>query len=117
MNPHTRLFWAGSLTLALSSAAQAQSEPALQAIHELGAINGQALACDELSTAQRAKRLMLAHAPKTQRFGAAFEESTQKSFLAQTSGKAACPDAAALSAQLDALAPKLQAALPAAAAK
>lgn len=117
MNPPTRLLAASSLALVLMSGAHAQTEPALQAIHELGAINGQALACEELQTAQRAKRLMLAHAPKTQRFGAAFEESTQKSFLAQTRGKAACPDAAALSAQLDALAPKLQAALPAAAAK
>lgn len=123
MKHHHRLLAASSLALALAltlalggmTSAQAQTDAGLHAISELGALNGQALACQELTGAQRAKRLMLAHAPKTQRYGNAFEDSTQKSFLAQTHGQTTCPDAAALSAQLDAIALTLQAALPVAA--
>lgn len=119
MKHRHRLLAASSLALGLAlgslSSAQAQTDAGLQAISELGAVNGQALACQELAGAQRAKRLMLAHAPKTQRYGSAFEDSTQKSFLAQTQGQATCPDAAALSARLDAIALTLQAALPVAA--
>ncbi|WP_395692153.1 DeoR family transcriptional regulator, partial [Piscinibacter sp.] len=49
------------------------AEAGLLAIRALGGVNGQALACAETSVAARAKQLMLAHAPKTQRFGAAYE--------------------------------------------
>lgn len=114
MKHRNRLLAASSLAVVLAGSAQAQTDLGLQTVSELGSLNGQALACQELQSAQRAKRLMLAHAPKTQRFGSAFDEHTQRSFLAQTSGKGTCPDAAALSAQLNAIALKLQAHLPAA---
>jgi hypothetical protein len=92
--------------------AQAASEQALQVIAELAQVNGQALACQELKIAARAKTLMIAHAPKTARFGDAYEVGTQQSYSAQINGAAACPDSAALTKRLDTLAQQLQTALP-----
>ena len=86
----------------------------LIAVADLAQVNGQALACQELAVAARAKTLMLAHSPKTARFGSAFEEGTHNSYLAQTRSESACPDAATLTSRLDVLAKRLQDALPAA---
>lgn len=93
-----------------------ESEAAVAAVTELAQVNGQALACQDMASAATAKKLMLAHAPKTPRFGTLFEEGTNTSYLAQVRGDAPCPDSAAFGAKLDALAKRLQAALPAAAA-
>jgi hypothetical protein len=87
-------------------------DAAVAAVRQLGAVNGQALACAEKGAAARAKVLMLAHAPKTARFGAAYEEATQEAFLAQTRASGTCPDAKAIAGKLDDAAQKLQAALP-----
>ena len=92
----------------------ADAEAGLLAIKALGGVNGQALACSEVKVAARAKQLMLAHAPKTARFGAAYEEATQEAFLAQTRS-AACPDAAGLTDRLNQLALRLADTLPVAA--
>ena len=113
MNRSKHLLVALGLTHALLGAAHAQTESGLQVISNLAQLNGQALACQDLKSAGRAKRLMLAHAPKTARFGTAFEEGTQQGYLAQTRNKSACPGIAALSARLDALAQQLQINLPA----
>lgn len=92
--------------------AQAPLELALQVVGELAQVNGQALACQELKIAARAKNLMIAHAPKTARFGEAYEVGTQHSYSAQVNGAAACPDSTALTKRLDALAQRLHTALP-----
>lgn len=101
------------LTAALPAAAE-DAEAGLAAIRQLGALNGQALACAEKDAAAQAKVLMLAHAPKTARFGTAYEEATQEAYLAQTKTSGACPDAQALAGKLNELAQRLQTALPAA---
>lgn len=93
--------------------ALAQMEAGLQAITELAQVNGQAMACQEMGLAARAKALMLRHAPKTARFGSAFDEGTHAAYLAQTRGQAACPDEPTLRLQLTALALRLQDSLPA----
>ena len=90
----------------------ADAEAGLLAIKTLGGVNGQALACAETRAAARAKQLMLAHAPKTQRFGAAYEEATQEAFLAQTRAAGTCPDAASLTDRLNRLALQLADTLP-----
>ena len=90
----------------------ADVEAGLTLVAELAQVNGQALACQDMAAAARAKKLMLAHAPKTQRFGSAFEEGTNASYLAQARGTAPCPDAVALAARMDALAKRLAEALP-----
>jgi hypothetical protein len=90
----------------------ADAELGLTLVTELAQVNGVALACQDKETAAKAKKLMLAHAPKTPRFGSAFEESTNASYLAQVRGTTACPDAASLDRKLNALAKRLQDALP-----
>ncbi len=97
---------AGDITFA------ADAEAGLLAIKALGSVNGQALACAETTPAARAKELMLAHAPKTQRFGAAYEEATQEAFLAQTRAAGTCPAAAILTDRLNRLALQLADTLP-----
>jgi hypothetical protein len=56
---------------------------------------------------------MLAHAPRTARFGDAYESATQRNYLEQTRASAPCPDAAAFRTRLDAVAARLQLSLPA----
>ena len=118
MNHRTHLTVALGLAYGLLAPAQAQAptptplELGLQAITELAQVNGQALACQDMKVAGRAKNLMIVHAPKTARFGSAYEEGTQQSYTAQMNSTVACPDAAALSARLDALAKRLQTNLP-----
>lgn len=85
---------------------------AMADITDLATINGQALACQDMRMAQRAKSLMLLHSPKTDRYGSAFTEGTNQSFMAQTRATTACPDTAVLSSQLDLLAKRLQSSLP-----
>lgn len=92
----------------------ADVELGLTLVTELAQVNGVALACQDMATAARAKKLMLAHAPKTPRFGAAYEEATNASYLNQVRTAPACPDAVAVHAKLEALAERLQNALPAA---
>jgi len=90
----------------------ADAEAGLLAIKALGTVNGQALACAQMPAAARAKSLMLAHAPKTQRFGDAYEEATQAAYLAQTRATQACPEPLRLIDQLNRLALQLAATLP-----
>ncbi len=93
----------------------ADAEAGLAAVKALGGVNGQALACAETKVAARAKELMLAHAPKTQRFGSAFEDATQEAFNAQTRSGSACASATELIARLNQLALQLADTLPVAA--
>lgn len=113
MNFRKNILLTIGLTYALLTSAHAQADPGLQAINDLARLNGQALACQDLKAAGQAKGLMLAHAPKTARFGNAFEEGTQQSYLAQLRNESDCPDTATLSTQLNTLAQRLQTSLPA----
>lgn len=90
----------------------ADSEAALAAVADLGKINGQALACAEKAAVSRAKDLMLRHAPKTSRFGDAFEQATQQGFLGQVKGTEACPAAQVMAERLDTAAKRLGELLP-----
>ncbi len=93
----------------------ADAEAGLAVVRTLGTVNGQALACSETGVAARARQLMLAHAPKTPRFGAAYEEATNEAFNAQTRGGKTCPNATELTAQINRLALQLADTLPVAA--
>ena len=97
----------------LSPVHAADADPGLARVTELAQVNGQALACQDMEAVAKAKKLMLVHAPKTPRYGNAFEEATNASYLAQVRGTAQCPDAAAFAGKLDTLAKQLQAELPA----
>lgn len=108
----SRTLVAGVLLAAGLAAAQ-DDAAGLEAVRALAQLNGQALGCRDAGAAQRAKALMLAHAPKTPRYAQAFDEGTQQSFLAVTRNEVACVDAATVAGRLEAVAARLQAALPA----
>ncbi len=112
MNQRTAFLMSLNLVYALLHPVYAQTESALQVIIDLGRVNGQALACKEMTIAAQAKSLMLLHAPKTARFGDAFEDSTQQAFVAQLRSEMSCPDEVVMSAQLVSLKLELQASLP-----
>ena len=95
-----------------AASAQENADAGLRAVGALAELNGQALACQDSAAAKRAKALMLAHAPKTPRYGAAFEDGTQQSYLATTRQGAPCPTSDALAKRLDTLQAQLQSALP-----
>lgn len=107
------------MVLALS--AQAATSPAdagLAEIRDLGRLNGQALACDFADTAARIKSVMIQHAPKSRRYGAAFEEATNDAFLAQSRKEAAtCPDGPTLNGNVETATQSLLGALPPASAR
>lgn len=104
------------LGLGLGTAAHAEAPDAADAglalVDSLGQLNGQALACSQLPTVSRIKGLMIRHAPKTARYGSAFETSTNRAFLAQGQ-EAVCPEAAALAARVDEAATRLATLFPA----
>ena len=108
-----RLFVLLSLLAPLSAVAD-DVEAGLAAVRQLGILNGQALACADKDAAAHARVLMLAHAPKTARFGAAYEEATQEGYLAQTRAAGACPEVKLLAGKIEKVAQGLRKTLPAA---
>ncbi len=109
-----RLLLAGMALSSLSvQAQQAAVETAgLALIAELGQLNGAALACSEKLAAQRAKMLMLAYAPKTQRYGETYEQATQQGFLARTQERAPCLPPRELERDIESIADRLHAMFP-----
>lgn len=103
------------LSLALSSqAADTPTDAGMKEIQALGRINGQALACNYAETVSRIKTVIIQHAPKSRRYGAAFEEATNKAFLDQSrKDMTTCPDGPTLNGQADEATQHMQAALPA----
>lgn len=112
MKQLTRLIILLSLSSPLPTLAE-DVEAGLTAVKQLGALNGQALACADKDATAHARLLMLTHAPKTARFGTAFEEATQQGYLAQTRAVSACPEVKALAGKIDEVAQTLRTALPA----
>lgn len=103
------------LSFAFSAqAADSLTDAGLTEVQALGNINGQALACDYAETASRIKAVMIQHAPKSRRYGAAFEEATNKAFLDQSrKEQTTCPDGPTFNGQVDEATQRLQAVLPA----
>jgi hypothetical protein len=107
------------LSLALSAhAADSSTDAGLTEVRDLGRVNGQALACGFGEAVSRIKAAMIQHAPKSRRYGAAFEEATNMAFLDQTKKEqTTCPDGPTLSGQVDEATQRLQATVPAPVAK
>lgn len=93
-------------------AAASDVEAGLLAVHSLGDLNGRALACAEMQVAARAKSLMLAHSPKTERFGDAYQNATQNAYEIQTRSNGPCLSAIDMTAQLNEVASRLNDMLP-----
>lgn len=88
-------------------------EPAgVAEVRELGRLNGVALACSQADAAARIKKLLIQYAPKTRRYGEAFENATQDAFLAQGVKPEPCLEGAAYAVEAEVLAMRLQAAIP-----
>ncbi len=103
------------LGLAMPAAADVPTDAGLAEVRDLGRLNGQALACSHTQAAARIKAIMIQHAPKTRRYGEVFEAATSEAFLAQVKkDPAACQDEPLIASQAEALAARLQAAIPAA---
>ncbi len=96
------------------AAAELPVDAGLAEVRDLGRLNGQALACSHSETASRIKKIMINSAPKSRRYGEAFEAATSEAFLSQTrADAAACQGGPALALQVDAVEKRLQAAIPA----
>jgi hypothetical protein len=91
--------------LAGSADAEALGEREIEA---LGRANGHALACRYFEASRTAKALMTRFAPKTRRYGALFESSTNAAFAAQVADTGGCPSELALGMQLTKLAAALE---------
>jgi len=102
----------GATLLCLAGMVLADADAGLAVIQDIGRLNGQALACGQMAASGQAKTLMIKHAPKTRRYGEAFEEATNTGFLAQGKALDSCPSAAAVADQLTVLGARLRAALP-----
>lgn len=102
------------LSLALSArAADLPADAGLAEVRDLGRLNGQALACGYVEVAARIKGVIIKSAPKSRRYGAAFEDATNEAFLAQSrKEQTACPDGPTLGGQVEEAVRRLQTALP-----
>jgi hypothetical protein len=107
------------LSLTLSAhAADSSTDAGLTEVRDLGRVNGQALACGYAEAVSSIKAAMIQHAPKSRRYGAAFEEATNKAFLDQSrKDPATCPDGPTLRGQIDDTTQRLQTAVPATVSK
>ena len=97
-----------------SALAEPDAAAGLTSIQTLGRINGQALACSQLSISGETRSLMMKHAPKTRRYGEAFEEATNAAYLEQGKDTDKCPQAADFKTRIADVAKQLQVTLPAA---
>ena len=92
-----------------ATAAEPAADIGLAEVGVMGRLNGQALACSHMEAVSKIKALIIKFAPKSRRYGEAFETATNDEYLAQArKDKTACPDATAFSEQLDEAAKRLQ---------
>ncbi len=79
------------LFLLLAQTAAADVTAQYEAVAALGELNGVALQCKYLDQVRRMKAAVVANAPKERSFGLAFDEATNKSFLAFAREQRSCP--------------------------
>ena len=77
--------------LVLSAGVTAAEDARYRVIRELGELNGIALQCRYIDQVRRMKAAVVLNAPKERSFGLAFDEATNRSFLAFIEEKAVCP--------------------------
>lgn len=73
----------------------------LAGVDELGRVNGVALACNYPEVVSKARAMMILRAPKTRRFGEAYEQASTAAFNEQGTSGASCPDAVVLNLKLE----------------
>ena len=102
-----------SVLFMVAGTALADPEAGVNAISDLGRINGEALACEQMGVASQAKAMMIRHAPKTRVYGELFEQQTNDAFLMQGRNPEPCPTTDSFISRLRQLSTRLQAVLPA----
>ena len=102
------------LGISTARAAGGAADAGLTEVSDLGRLNGQVLACGYGDIAAQIKAVMIQFAPKSRRYGAAFEEATHEAFLAQfKKERNTCLDGPTFAEQTEEINLRLQAALPA----
>ena len=86
------------------------NEAQLDAIRDLGSLNGIALHCGYIDETQRMKEALVAALPKRRELGLAFDESTNDSFLAFIEQGLSCPDSQFFNEQVETAIERLKAA-------
>lgn len=90
-----------AMSLAMGVAvARADEQSRYAALASLGELNGIALQCKYLDQVRRMKAAVVANAPKERSFGLAFDEATNKSFLAFIRQQRPCPGHAGFDIQV-----------------
>lgn len=100
------------LGLSASITAAHAAGDGLAEVHELGRLNGLALACAQGDNISQIKAIMIAHAPKSRQHGATFEQATHESFLLRSGEQGACGDAPVIALQVSDQAARLRALFP-----
>lgn len=94
-------------------AAEVPADAGMAEVRGLGSLNGTALACSYLDAAARIKKIIIKHAPKSRRYGEAFETATGEAFRDSVKkGQDACPDIAVITTQANEFETRLQTAVP-----
>lgn len=73
------------------AAAESSTDARLDAIQQLGQLNGVALACRYDDAVKRMKHAIIVAAPKERVYGQAFDESSNQGFMAFVQGGQQCP--------------------------
>ena len=96
MNYRALLFLPFIILISISPgthAAQAASDSQLNAIADLGRLNGVALQCRYTTQMQQIKQALVLNLPKQRALGEWFESTTNESFMAFMTTNASCPSA------------------------
>ncbi|MCB1792805.1 MAG: hypothetical protein KDJ27_01135 [Gammaproteobacteria bacterium] len=91
---------AAALSLPLHAADMGDTDAQYAAVATLGESNGIALQCKYLDLVREMKQAVVAHAPKERSFGMAFDDATNRAFLAFAHENATCPTHATLAQQV-----------------
>ncbi len=105
MNYKTLILLPLILLISISSSAfatQAASDSQLNAIADLGSLNGVALQCGYTTQMQQIKQALVLNLPKQRALGEWFENKTNDSFMAFMSTNASCPSATEFMQQVNA---------------
>lgn len=87
--------------LAVASLGATASDERHAAVEALGELNGVALQCKYLDQVRRLKAAVVDNAPKERSFGIAFDEATNRAFLAFIRDHAQCPGPTVMARQVD----------------
>jgi hypothetical protein len=96
------------LLLTIGSSTHADETALRQAIGELGALNGIALACKQNALTARMREIMVDTVPKEREIGEVFEQATHVSFLDFGNSGKVCPDGKTLASDIDLAREKLR---------